>query len=83
MRSFGAFFSREDRENDYLWGRLNGAERLIDLLHSQAKSEGLGDRIDLVTIKKKAFTTILEAEKEHLHTVPELFDKIEQRVNNL
>ena len=29
---FGAFFSREGRENDYLWGRLDTAERLIVLL---------------------------------------------------
>jgi Protein of unknown function (DUF3376) len=29
---FGAFFNRAGRENDYLWGRLDGAERLIGLL---------------------------------------------------
>ena len=29
---FGAFFSRQGRENDYLWGRLDTAERLIVLL---------------------------------------------------
>lgn len=29
---FGAFFSREGRENDYLWGRLDAAERLTVLL---------------------------------------------------
>ncbi len=29
---FGAFFSLEARQNDYLWGRLDGAERLIGLL---------------------------------------------------
>ena len=29
---FGAFFERAGRENDYLWGRLDGAERLIGLL---------------------------------------------------
>ena len=29
---FGAFFSRYARENDYLWGRLDAAERLIDIL---------------------------------------------------
>ena len=30
--NFGAFFSRSYRENDYLWGRLHGAERMIDLI---------------------------------------------------
>src|SRR3546814_14299217 len=34
FNSFGAFFSRAYRENDYLWGRLHGAERLIDILVS-------------------------------------------------
>ena len=29
---FGAFFRRAWRENDYLWGRLDGAERLLWLL---------------------------------------------------
>ncbi len=32
LHHFGAFFSREGREGDYLWGRLDGAERLIQLL---------------------------------------------------
>ncbi len=29
---FGAFLSRPGRENDYLWGRLDAAERLIGIL---------------------------------------------------
>jgi hypothetical protein len=29
---FGAFFDRGGRERDYLWGRLDAAERLIKLL---------------------------------------------------
>ncbi len=83
MRSFGAFFSRRDRENDYLWGRLNGAERLIDFLYLQAKSEDIEDRFNLIDVKKRAFNAILEAEKEHLHTVPELFDRIRSRIEKL
>jgi uncharacterized protein YbaP (TraB family) len=31
FNSFGAFFSRAYRENDYLWGRLHGVDRLIDI----------------------------------------------------
>src|SRR6202007_564533 len=34
FNSFGAFFSRAYRENDYLWGRLHGADRLIDIILS-------------------------------------------------
>lgn len=29
---FGAFFFRKWRENDYLWGQLDGAERLLGLI---------------------------------------------------
>lgn len=83
MRSFGAFFSREDRENDYLWGRLNGAERLIDLLYRQATSEGLSKRMSLMELKKSAFLSILEAEKDHLKAVPDLFEKLRKRVDQL
>jgi patatin-related protein len=36
FNNFGAFFSRSYRENDYLWGRLHGAERLFDIVASSA-----------------------------------------------
>lgn len=83
MKSFGAFFSREDRENDYLWGRMNGAERLIDLLYKQAESEGLSQKTDIITIKKRAFKTILKVEKEHLHDIPELLKTLSARIDAL
>ncbi|MDG1438256.1 MAG: patatin-like protein [Emcibacteraceae bacterium] len=83
MRSFGAFFSREDRENDYLWGRLNGAERLIDLLYKQATLEGTEHKVDILSVKKRAFQTILNVEKEHLHDVPDLFKTISARIDAL
>lgn len=35
---FGAFFSLEARQNDYLWGRLDAAERLVGLLLPQPPS---------------------------------------------
>ena len=39
FNSFGAFFSRAYRENDYLWGRLHGADRLIDITLSTLPNE--------------------------------------------
>jgi patatin-related protein len=36
MNAFGAFFARAWRENDYLFGRLQAAERLIDIVLSAA-----------------------------------------------
>lgn len=58
--SFGAFFSRAYRENDYIWGRLHGAERMIDLVCST-----LDDQIDHAQcrrFKRQAFDAILEEE---------------------
>ncbi|WP_417320871.1 patatin-like protein [Emcibacter sp.] len=83
MRSFGAFFSRTDRENDYLWGRLNGAERLIDILANQASLEHLDARVDVRALKKRAFLAILETEKEHLTEVPDLFEDLKARIEAL
>jgi patatin-related protein len=63
---FGAFFSRSYRENDYLWGRLHAAERLIDIVINAAQLEGLEPSIDVKKIKARAFLAILETEKTHL-----------------
>jgi len=48
---FGAFFSLAYRENDYLWGRLHAAERLIDIVLDAARIEGAGLDIDPVALK--------------------------------
>ena len=41
FNAFGAFFSRAFREHDYLWGRLHGAERLIDIVASALPEEAM------------------------------------------
>lgn len=67
---FGAFFSRADRENDYLWGRLNSAERMVDFVISAGKNaDGLSELradFDVRDFKKRLFLSILDAEKDHL-----------------
>lgn len=83
MAGFGAFFSREDRENDYLWGRLNGAERLIDLLYNQAKISHLDHKMDVNALKKRAFLAILDVEEEYLHGIPQLFSDLRKKINLL
>jgi len=83
MAGFGAFFSREDRENDYLWGRLNGAERLIDLLYNQAKISSLSHKMDVKALKKRAFLAILDVEKDYLHEIPQLFTDLREKINSL
>ena len=68
--SFGAFFSRAWRENDYLWGRLHGADRLIDIVVSSVP-DALDDAA-VAALKKKAFGAILAAERPHLAAVGDL-----------
>ncbi|MGB7418980.1 MAG: DUF3376 domain-containing protein, partial [Erythrobacter sp.] len=58
--NFGAFFSRAYRENDYLWGRLHGAERMIDLVASTLEDE-VTPKI-LRETKRAAFLAILNEE---------------------
>ncbi len=78
--NFGAFFSRVYRENDYLWGRLHGAERMIDLIASTLpKGEDLG-AVDLAQFKREAFLAILEEEEERLLADPGLVAGIRAEV---
>lgn len=67
FNSFGAFFSRAYRENDYLWGRLHGVDRVIDIVVSALPE---GKRLDagfVTGIKKRAFHAILDAEEARLY----------------
>ena len=70
--NFGAFFSRRFRENDYLWGRLTGAERLVDIVVSAAPEAVKAGLVDATAIKKRLFLAILEAEAPHLREVQEM-----------
>jgi len=76
--NFGAFFSRDYRENDYLWGRLHGAERMIDLIASTV-SEGVA--ADAVRSAKRAvFLTVLEEEAQSGRCRRGLIDQIRAEV---
>ena len=69
--NFGAFFSRAYRENDYLWGRLHGAERLIDLIASTLETDAMGAP-ELDRAKREAFLAILDEEEGRLTADPAL-----------
>ncbi len=59
--NFGAFFSRHYRENDYIWGRLHGAERMVDFVASTVES---GLPVDMTRKYKRAvFEAIIEEEQ--------------------
>ena len=59
---FGAFFSRAYRENDYLWGRLHGCERLIDMVLSTSDTPVPLDARR--KILRSAFLAIIDEEHE-------------------
>ncbi len=77
---FGAFFSRSYRENDYLWGRLHGAERMIDMIASSLPDGQIIDAADLARFKREAFLAILDEEEERLMADPGLVPGIRAEV---
>jgi patatin-related protein len=80
FNSFGAFFSRAYRENDYLWGRLHGADRLIDIVNS-AVPEGKQLTAPVIAqLKRDAFRAILAREKGRLTHIDTLFAELEREV---
>lgn len=76
--NFGAFFSRAYRENDYLWGRLHGAERTIDLIVSTV--ENPLDPLTIRRFKRDAFFAILDEEQGRLVAEAGLVDRVRAEV---
>ncbi|MEA3033366.1 MAG: hypothetical protein QOH86_1382 [Sphingomonadales bacterium] len=80
FNSFGAFFSRAYRENDYLWGRLHGADRLIDIVLSSLPETVVLPAGLAAGLKRDAFRAILAEERPRLAAVQPLFDALEGEV---
>lgn len=83
FNNFGAFFSRTYRENDYLWGRLHGAERLIDItLSSLPQSLTLPDT-EIRNFKRAMFGAILDEESPRLHRIQPLIRSLRSEIEAL
>lgn len=80
FNNFGAFFSRAYRENDYLWGRLHGAERLIDILLSTLPPGSTLGPGRVASIKRSIFLAILDQEQPRLTAIPTLFDQLREEI---
>ena len=80
FNSFGAFFSRAYRENDYLWGRLHGADRLIDIVASTLTGERALAEAELAAFKRDAFRAILDEEEPRLTRVAGLIAELRGEV---
>ncbi|ATE64101.1 patatin-like protein [Rhizorhabdus dicambivorans] len=78
---FGAFFSRAYRENDYLWGRLHGAERMVDVLVSTVPGGLPAD--ELAAIKHSLFRAVLDEERGRLTAIPDQIATIDAEVARL
>lgn len=76
FHNFGAFFCRAYRENDYLWGRLHGAERLIEIVNSTVARENRLDEKECGDLKKRLFRAILNEERDKLGEVKGLVDRL-------
>lgn len=81
FNTFGAFFSRAYRENDYLWGRLHGAERMIDITLSTLDPGAALPAPRVAAIKRAAFHAILDEEAAKLTAVPELIETIRREID--
>ncbi|MFN3233257.1 MAG: patatin-like protein [Alphaproteobacteria bacterium] len=83
LGNFGAFFKRAHRENDYLWGRLHGVDRLIDIVADVARREDKEHLIDVAALKKKAFQAVIKAERPHLRDSEVLLGELEAEIEAL
>jgi patatin-related protein len=72
---FGALFSRTYRENDYLLGRLQAVDRIIDIVCDSAGADAIAT-IDVAALKRRAFDLVLRAEKPHLTGVGALIERL-------
>ena len=77
--NFGAFFSRAYRENDYIWGRLHGTERMIDLVASTV--EGGLDNASIRRTKRDAFRAILDEEMSAGRCRRKMLEKLRAEVD--
>jgi patatin-related protein len=82
-----AFFSRKARENDYLWGRLDAAERIIRLLLTETNVK---DGKDITTTGdthpdyrrrcKHAFLAVLAEDATHLPTIEDEVQELRRQI---
>ncbi len=80
FNNFGAFFSRSYRENDYLWGRLHGSERMIDIILSTLPENKRPDAQTTLDFKKVVFRKIVDEEEKRLTRVSPLLTSLRKEI---
>lgn len=80
---FGGFLSQSARENDYLWGRVHGIDRLIDFVASTFDPAQCESTPDFAAFKKRAFEAMLRQEGDRLSSIPQVVADIRAAVARL
>lgn len=80
FNNFGAFFSRAYRENDYLWGRLHGVERLLDIVNSTMPAASRLSPDAMRAYRRAAFLAILDEEESRLPHVADLIASLREEI---
>jgi hypothetical protein len=70
---FGAFFTRKAREHDYLWGRLDGVEQLLDIVAPDIERSWY----------RRAFEAVLDEEASSLPSVTAVIQDVRGKVSTL
>lgn len=76
---FAAFLSRAYRENDYLLGRLQALDRLIDIVCDAAGLD-IETHSSLMALKQRGLLQILAAETPHLTSSTALIAELRRRI---
>jgi len=76
LRHFGAFFSRANREHDYLWGRIHAVDRLIDIVVDASGIASPELRERAMMLKRRAIALILRKETERLGEIGPLIEML-------
>lgn len=76
--NFGAFFSRKARENDYIWGRIHAANRLVDFLLDAAGKPANAEDLNIAALRKKLVLSILDTEAKHTVESDDLIARLKE-----
>ena len=60
LGAFAGFLEQSARAHDLMWGRLDGAERLIDLIMRASRSRGVKENANTETLKAQ-YTRLVQA----------------------
>ena len=71
LEAFAGFLQRDSREHDLLWGRLDGAERLIDLIVAAAYDDTPTLPDEILKLRTAALNAAIEAILDESEQRPE------------